>query len=1012
MASAVALAPELQRRVIAFNCGDERYAGEWLLDFRRKEHAWLVCAEALQTGLPTCCDEELLQEFCAQTLAHLARSFKARLPETALKPARDGLESLLAMHAEGPKSTWKQLALALTCACLWLGSCAVNTVLHVTSLPLAVRSELLLLPTELLFSDRALPLDDIRLRQAACMALFTASQAVLPFLLRSSFSSGEEGKALQVIASWLRAVRKSLKLLAGCDEAVPLRILADHGDNLLNAAALYPAEASEIAQQLALWPGCDEELAVVLGPLLDCLFVASPLSLLPTHEILLPLLQDLAGNCWPRAALGDLDLDWQGISNQAVNALHSVLEDSDADSTDVEAALGVWQTFAATLCKGQADAEQPLGQSIDGIFEPRRKRMRRRDNSAASRDRIVQSEMLPQIFAHLIEQLLRCFRTPAMATQEELLKIWDLRRSAQSTIAAWAMLLGGAHAQAKAAQSHMAAQKWSELAWSPLHNLCQNLQSLGSEMQAQASEEMWPDAEVVLWFSAALASSWPEQADEVPVKHVLPRLQAIDAAPYPWQPLLWCSACGLATRVPVEHCQEVLLWMLDRSPATAVKPAEHPVSDVVELTGLRYADHLEFVSRQLPSVNVHVAIGDRLAAMALATFQQGIAHEESAKAQSLMLLALRRAMSSNMQLLCKGLNENVLPSLCDSVAAEVADAPTGKDSPYIALQTLFSTLVCTLPDGLSTDLQHPTLTLWQDSWKYIQAAMVSWPESAATDQPVKAAVQALIAAVRALPAMLPEVLQLFSQSLRMRPLPDMQLDGLREIAMSVPCPPVDPGRAAELLSMAIREASQQMLCKQQDWLESPTTSTAFFRLAAEAMGTSTKGNEPNDGEGLCAGKLRASLLEMRDFVQICLDVAAKILVDHAPDSVVIEIMRFCAGMLSQGRTDCPHRPLVVAVLPQLCHVMCLALDKECLLDLEILEGLAEVLTLGAVGYGSDFSAAFAHVLDDLHVPAFNGSRLQRHVDACAAWGHQRTEWLEQLQQIVREWQCERRHATC
>merc|ERR1719201_1276381 len=192
----------------------------------------MVCVEALQAGLPTCCDDELLQEFCGQTLAHLSRSFRSRLPETAWKPARDGLESLLAMHAEGPKGTWKQLALALTCADLWLGSCVVGSVLEAASLPVDIRNELLVLPTELLFSDRALPLDDVRLRRTAAMALFTTCQAVFPHLLQSStsFPTGEEGKSLQVCASWLRAVRKSLRLLPGCDEASPLRVLAEHGD--------------------------------------------------------------------------------------------------------------------------------------------------------------------------------------------------------------------------------------------------------------------------------------------------------------------------------------------------------------------------------------------------------------------------------------------------------------------------------------------------------------------------------------------------------------------------------------------------------------------------------------------------------------------------------------------------------------------------------------------------------------------------------------------------------------
>jgi hypothetical protein len=983
----------------------------------------MVCVEALMAGKPTCCDEELLQEFCAQTLAHLARSFRTRLPESNLKDARDGLECLLAMHADGPKCTWKQLALALTCADLWLGSCVVASVLEAATLPEDIRHELLVLPTELLFSDRALPLDDVRLRRTAAMALFTTCQAVFPHLLQSStsFPTGEEGKSLQVCASWLRAVRKSLRLLPGCDEASPLRVLAEHGDELVAAAQLWPGEACEVAQQLALWPGCDSELAAVLGPLLTCLFSASFEE--PKREVMLPLLQDLAGNCWPRAALGDLDLDWQAISIQAIAAIHSALDDEDADSTNVEAALGVWQTFAVTLCKGQADAEEPKAKGIDGIFEPRQKRSRRRDQWNSSRDRIARTEALPELFGGLIEQLLERLRAPELPTQDELLTIWEMREAAKPAIAAWAALLGEAHSQAKAAQLEHETQRWFEAAWSPLHRLCQRLREVCQTPGAAMSEEICSGSEVVLWFSATLAGSWPDQADEVPVKLVLPELGMIDIANYPWQPLLWSSACSFAAKAPAEHAKELLQWMLQRSPAAALTLQDHPVNDIMELTELQYAQALETVSRQLPRGDVHVAAGDRFAAMALDTFPYGTGHKDSTKSQALLLLALRHAMGSDAGLLCKGLQEKALPLLCDAVESEVQDSSTDNNPPWNATQALFSTLICALPEGLSTDLAHPALPLWREKWQIFEGALLYWPQSSTTDQPAASAVEACVAGVRALPALLPEALQLLSQSAKAHPNPDVQLDGLRNIAVGVPCPPVEPSKAADLLSTAILGIFSDLLMqRREDLLTSPSTLIAVFRLQAEAVDVTPSVPAANDRDakdgdmeggtsrGLCQGKLREKLLSTPDFAQTSLELAAKALQERAADSLVTEILRFCAGILGNGREADVHGAAVLAALPMLCIVVCHALNQECLLDLEILEGAAEVLTLAAVGFGADFAAALQQGLDALQVPAFNRERLEKHVAACAEWGSQKMEWLEQLQQIVREWQSERRHA--
>lgn len=105
------------RRVTMFHAGDELYSGAWLSDFQKTGlTAWHVCTEKLRVGPLTSCDGELLQAFCAQTLARLARAFASHFDVNSQRSARDTLEALLAVHAYGQTLVWKQLALALACA--------------------------------------------------------------------------------------------------------------------------------------------------------------------------------------------------------------------------------------------------------------------------------------------------------------------------------------------------------------------------------------------------------------------------------------------------------------------------------------------------------------------------------------------------------------------------------------------------------------------------------------------------------------------------------------------------------------------------------------------------------------------------------------------------------------------------------------------------------------------------------------------------------------------------------
>jgi hypothetical protein len=225
---------------------------------------------------------------------------------------------------------------------------------------------------------------------------------------------------------------------------------------------------------------------------------------------------------------------------------------------------------------------------------------------------------------------------------------------------------------------------------------------------------------------------------------------------------------------------------------------------------------------------------------------------------------------------------------------------------------------------------------------------------------------------------------------------------------------VDAAKASDLLATSILGVASDLLMKEQDLLHSPSTLTAFFKLIAESV-SSTSAQSPESkesgGSGLFEGKLRLMLLAAPDFVEKCSELAGMVFAERCLEGTVKEIFRFAAGVLAGGADSSSYQQTVTRALPTLCTAVCRALAlQECLLDLEVLGGAAEVLTLAAVNYGSDFTMAIAQGLEMMQVPFFNRERLQNHVTACAAWGSSKMEWLEQLQQIVREWQNERRHA--
>jgi len=950
------LAAELQRRVTMFYAGDEKYSGEWLVKFRSTDGAWHVCIEALRIGPQEDCDSELLHGYCAQTLAQLARAFTSRCPADSRKQNRDMLEMLVALHAVHPcKLIWKQLALALTCADLWLGTWSAATALNATNLPAAVRRELLTLPPELLFSERALPLGDNRLWEAAAVALFDASATVFPYLLAggaaSEASAVEAGQTLEVLGSWLRSMRKSSEYVVGRDQGAPLRCLAANGQPLLAMLGAAPAEACDVAQQLASWHDCDADLVPMLQAVLECIFSASFEG--DRRDALLPLLQALAADRWPRAALGSLPivaLDWQAIAQQALVALRSALEAGDPDSGDAETAIAVWQTFAVTV----------------------------RECSSNGTAQLSNSESLPQLFGLLGRELLELLKAPAFPDLEALTTLNEARKAAQSAVAAWAILVGESPG-------------WLEATWAPLHHVGQRLAN--GQNGEPFADDFWSELEVVLWFSYTIAASWPEHAGAVPVASAVPELSAIDGAPEPWRALLWASACSLASTGPSEHCPALVEWMLRRPPGESGSP------DLLELTELPYASAVEIACRHLPAGGTaHVAAAERLAALAFSEAPASALHEDSSKSRGLLVRAMRHTLGGDAGLLCQGLGRT-LPMLRKAAEAEAATEKA--DQPWHAAQTLFSSLAAALPavNQPVVEAVHPVVMLWKEYWVCIESALLRWPVSSTNDQPLASAVEALKAAALSLPVLLPEALHLLTRSITHRDLPELQLRALTEIVLCVPCPPVDHARAADLLSTSVIAAGDALLERKKDLLESPDLLRALFKLFSSGFAASS-----------CGGKLRTMLLANHTLAGRSISLVAETLPDCISAAAAEDMLHFTT-LLMRGddlRTASCRETLATS-LPQLCYALCRALaSQEYLAQYEGLIDVAEVLLSAADAFPAEMPVSLESGSSRVQeLPEWSRCRLSQHVARRSEWP-KKGEWVSHLQQIVYEWQGELR----
>jgi len=1019
-ATVLAAVQELQKHVTCFWAGDEVVAAQWLTNFQRSEAAWEVSVEVLRPGPLPSCDEELMQEFCAQTLARLSRSFGSQRSASVQHTCVEQLQTLLQAHSMGQRGIWKQLALALTSVRLWTGKWAwpSNGDLE---LPQEVRAELLSLPAELLFCDRGLPLDESKLRQVAAQALLQGCWTAFEELLRPG---SQDAASVRTVASWLRALRKALRWVPLWDATQPIQSLASFGPQLLEKAASLPGDSAEVALQLTRWQQivCNDDMAIMLDPVLSSIFC----SLGPEEsQRLLPLMCELSAGIWPRAAAGDIILDWHGLGEAAKEMLRLALkarieqapgeedenEDDDEDGTggvgaDVEATLGVWERFAVTMSEGTQAAAATLLEEDDDPGAPRPEKRSRREaeqNWKPSTEKIAQCENILVLFQMFMQGLLEMLRISSDPLDLEALKLLQrLRASARTSLAAWVKLI-------------RQIPTWEETAFQPLHLA---IFSVTSGTEETLDDATWRDVEAALWIGSVLAEEASKHGEGLAAEAALavwelrePLSQALE----PWRTWLLHSATSFAPAMPRERVPNYIEWMLANPPSSSF------ALEVLELTELPFMQNLRTLCERLPQGSPHIGLCDRLVLLVFVERPPKALHARVVEVKAAVLEAMRFAAGSDHAVLCQGLRQGLLPSLTQAAEQEAAQAladPSNKERPWTAARTLFALLRAALPlpeqqklsraagDGQGT-ATAASLALWKDCWRYIEAAMTTWPQTESSEEPSKSAVAALVAAASALPGLLPDIVNLLAASVAKYDMPDIEFDALRTIISTVSCPPLDPASCAEVLCAAVASAAEAELRNEEDLTESPSTLAAFFQLLAEAIRPSPLGTA---GAGPCAGQLRPRLMARTDLINSSLSVAVQSLQNCTSEAAVIAILRFLGNFVGTDKlAGTPLEQLKGSSLPLTAPVLQALSTLPQLQEME--EGLiaaAELLLRLFLALSSE-DASNLLVLASTEAGLAPGSRdqLQRLLSTRSSFQNQ-TDWLEDFQQVV--YQLQREHA--
>jgi len=1018
-----------------FHAGDEKYSGDWLTKFQRTDGAWQVCVDCLNAGPPASCDSELLQEFCAQTLARWSRTF-IRYHVEELRPiARDTLEGLLVMHVGSPSCIWRQLALALVSADLWMGNWSARMA-AIPGLPDKVQLELLILPTELLFCERALPLNDRFLQQAAGRALYEACEAVFPALLSSPAiamragqpmtASAVSGSRLQCLAAWLCAIRKSMRLLPGCDEAVPLRCLMAKLPDLLGLAADDPAEACDVAVQIARWKGCPSDLAPLLQPLLEKCFLAADT---PRFKALIPLLSEMAEYCWPSAALGEMDVDWQAMAQQSLKlrSLPNADDDDDSHSADTEEGiLSAWQTFADSIVEASGESRNGSKMSrlrVDSSAPPPEKKSRVLEVWRVPQEQVAKAVSLQQLFRLLLLHITGCLQFSEFTLSDHLDNTQSLRAVAETVIQSWMAL------------ANLAAS-WKDVLLVPFHNLRELLKqcvSQGYEVPSAivygpsfGDTEVWHELEVILWLATTLLTYWPDSTrEELSCAALVMELDACNAAPAHLRALLWASTARLAAAASLDQLPQMLAWVLRRPPAPAV--LESGFMELLEVTELPYAEAVELICRRLLENGYawdpqdRREVGERLFALAFSTYTSQPLDvelpEEILEAQAKLLQAMRHVMGSDPTALCETLASKVLPQLAQAAEAEAARAQSSKgEKPWRDTLLLYATLRALLPAKSSSEESHPSAVVWRQFWRYFECGLMHWPQNAATEQPASAAIEALVAGVSSLPCLLSEALRLVnSMSVSMHL--QLKLHALQEIAAKLPCPPCSPSVAAGMLTQSLAQAIASVSLTYQhnlglgvQQLTSPAECEEAFRLLAEAL------RPPSAdlvGASPCQDMLRSHVLAEGSIVTRGLEMANEALPGCTSTSCAKAVLRFILHAVDADveAHTVQHRQTLASALAPTCGAICKGLSlQEHMAEPELVAIVAEILEKAGRAFPAELPLALQSGLCEVQVPDQSRSQFWQHVANRSCWAQQQ-EWQEHLQQIVCDWQ-RHQHVIC
>lgn len=582
------------------------------------------------------------------------------------------------------------------------------------------------------------------------------------------------------------------------------------------------------------------------------------------------------------------------------------------------------------------------------------------------------SEVVAGLFAGLSRELLVLLRAPQSPTVPQLEALWEARAVAQTALAHWAHLVGDSPA-------------WQESTWAPLERVGRALASATSVDQTLAAE-----AEVVLWFSFTLAASWPEDTAPLPAAAAVLELVGLDNAPPPWRGLLWTQAASLASTGPASQCAALLGWVLQRLPQAA---GCHEILHLIEES---YAVAVEFLARNLAPDASHPALAERLLTLALADVGSSAGlHRQSPQARCALLRAMRHALAGEMGALCRGLSERVLPALRQGAASEAAQA-TGQKT-WDATRVLLAALSAVLPNSPQAEGGHPELLLWRQEWAFVEAAMLSWPSSPAEDQPLLAASEALAAAAVALPKLLPEAVGLLSRSAAQDRVasPEVPLRELNLVLQQLQSFPQVLESHAEHLAGGLLTAADGVL-RRPELVRHPALLTALFELL---------------GQGLEEAKIQERLL-IPGVVQRLLVLGIEAIPSAGATSPATSqaILRFFSRALAApllfSRQECCF--VFQEALPALLAACCKALAEQTHMTLfESMVEAAELFYLAAEKLPQDFPRALALGLQAAEgVPEWCRDRFRQVVERRGEW-QKKSQWVQELQRTVQDWQRER-----